>query len=196
VIGWKLALHNFDPAGRVAFTSLGSTSIPAGVTVDLPRVVGHQNVGATGCPGSIQNFLVQVQTRSQEWTNHLRSTMGPEGVFDIAVPESSGTVISAGWVVDRDVTAPLQIVLASEGRSLVALADLPRPDLVPLYPAHGADHGFWVRWDGFTPGRHEICITAINQGNGQNVSLGCKVVVVPNPDGTIPAVASSPAIVK
>ncbi len=51
VLGWKLFLHGADPLGRVDFTSGGSTSIPAGVTVNLPVVVGHQDVGSTGCPG-------------------------------------------------------------------------------------------------------------------------------------------------
>jgi len=196
VIGWKLALFNVDPAGRVSFTSLGSTSIPAGVTVDIPRVVGHQNVGATGCPGSIQTSLGQIQTRAQEWTSYLRATMGPVGVFDIAVAEASGSVVSAGWVLDLEVSAPLQIVLASGDRSLVAIAEIPRPDLLPLYPDQGENHGFWLRWDGFTPGKHEICITAINQGYGQNSALGCKTLVVPNPDGSIPTEVTNPAVVK
>ena len=186
VVGWKLALHNVDPSGSVAFTSGGSTKYPAGVVVNLPRVVGHQDVGLTGCPGSIQSSLGQIRARSQEWTAYVRVTMGPQGSFGGVVPGADGTLTAIGWVVDLDVTGPSEIILYSGGRTLVALADVNRPDLVAQYPAEGPDHGFWVQWGGFSPGWHEVCITAVNRGNGQNSDLGCRTAVVPDATGRTP----------
>ncbi|MEQ1788394.1 MAG: N-acetylmuramoyl-L-alanine amidase, partial [Acidimicrobiales bacterium] len=51
VIAWKLALHRVDPASTVPFTSAGSAKYAAGVTVTLPRIVGHRDVQSTDCPG-------------------------------------------------------------------------------------------------------------------------------------------------
>ena len=52
VIAWKMALHGVDPASRAPYTTAGSTSIVAGTTLTLPRIVGHRDVSATSCPGA------------------------------------------------------------------------------------------------------------------------------------------------
>ncbi len=51
LLGWKLFVHGVDPDGRTQFTSYGNETYPEGRTVDLPRVVGHRDTGATACPG-------------------------------------------------------------------------------------------------------------------------------------------------
>lgn len=51
VIAWKFAVHGIDPSSQVDFTTIGSTSRAPG-TYTFPRVVGHRDVGATGCPGT------------------------------------------------------------------------------------------------------------------------------------------------
>ncbi len=51
VAGWKLAFENVDPNSTLTYTSGGSSSIPKGTRVGLNRVVGHRDVGSTGCPG-------------------------------------------------------------------------------------------------------------------------------------------------
>lgn len=186
VIGWKLALHNVDPAGSVAFTSGGSPKYDAGVVVNLPRVVGHQDVGLTSCPGSIEGYLGQIRSRAQEWTTWVRATMAPQGAYDTLVPGVGGTLTATGWVVDLDVTGPSQIVLSSEGRTLTATADQSRPDVGAIYPDQGDNHGFWVQWGGFSPGWHEVCVAAVNRGNGENAWLGCRGATVPEASGRSP----------
>lgn len=195
VVGWKLALHNVDPLGSVAFTSGGSTKYPAGQVVNLPRVVGHMDVGLTSCPGSIQGSLDHIRVRSQEWTNFTRLIMGPQGSFDQLVGGADGTLTAVGWAVDLDVTGPSDIVMYSSGRSRTVTADANRPDVAALYPDQGPNHGFWVQWAGFQPGWHEVCIVAVNRGNGQNTDLGCRSAVVPDAQGRTPTAdiwASSP----
>ncbi len=49
--GWKAAINDFPVDGTVRRVSGGSTSIPAGRAVDLPRIAAHRHVGATSCPG-------------------------------------------------------------------------------------------------------------------------------------------------
>jgi N-acetylmuramoyl-L-alanine amidase/FG-GAP-like repeat/FG-GAP repeat len=51
VIAWKFAVHGVDPSSTVPFTTIGSTSRAAG-TYTFPRIIGHRDVGSTGCPGS------------------------------------------------------------------------------------------------------------------------------------------------
>ncbi|MGQ0431988.1 MAG: FG-GAP-like repeat-containing protein [Microthrixaceae bacterium] len=51
VLGWKFALGGIEPVGTVPFTTTGGTKYSSGTTVTLPRIVGHRDVGSTGCPG-------------------------------------------------------------------------------------------------------------------------------------------------
>ena len=52
VLGWKFAKHRLDPRGTTQFASLGGPRYPSGTVVQLPKIVGHRDVGQTGCPGS------------------------------------------------------------------------------------------------------------------------------------------------
>ncbi|MSV48703.1 MAG: hypothetical protein F2914_06715, partial [Actinobacteria bacterium] len=195
VIGWKLALHRVDPGGRVDFTSLGSTKYAAGVVVNLPRVVGHQQIGLTGCPGSIQNAIGNIANRTQDWAAFVAATMGPIGSFGGVVAGVDGTMTAIGWVVDLDVTGPSQIIATSRGRNTAGVANVPRTDVADLYPDQGPDHGFWLQLSGYEPGWWEVCITAVNRGDGRDTFLGCRSAVVPEQSGRSPygdLTASSP----
>jgi len=195
VIGWKFALHHVDPAGRVDFTSLGSTKYEAGVVVNLPRVVGHQNIGLTGCPGSIQNAIGNIANRTQDWAAFVAATMGPIGSFDSVVAGVDGTMTAVGWAVDLDVTGPTQIIATSRGGNTAGVANVPRTDIAALYPDQGPDHGFWLQLSGYEPGWWEVCITAVNRGEGVDTFLGCRSAVVPESSGHSPygdLTASSP----
>jgi len=195
VIGWKFALHRVDPAGRVDFTSLGSTKYAAGVVVNLPRVVGHQDIGLTGCPGSIQNAIANIANRTQDWASFVAATMGPIGSFGGVVANVDGTMTAIGWVVDLDVTGPTQIIATSRGGNTAGVANVPRTDVAALYPDQGPDHGFWLQLSGYEPGWWEVCITAVNRGEGVDTFLGCRSAVVPESSGHSPygdLTASSP----
>ena len=186
VLGWKLALHRVDPAGRVDFTSLGSTKYPSGVVVNLPRIVGHRDVGLTGCPGSIQDAIPNIANRTQDWAAFVAATLAPIGSFGGLVPNVDGTLTAIGWVVDLDVTAPTTIIATSRGRSTWAVANVPREDVAVLYPELGANHGFWLQLSGYEPGWWEVCISAVNQGDGTDSFLGCRSAVVPESSGRSP----------
>jgi hypothetical protein len=53
VVAWKLSLYGVNPRGRVTLTSAGggTARYAAGVSVDLPTIFAHRDVGATACPG-------------------------------------------------------------------------------------------------------------------------------------------------
>jgi hypothetical protein len=59
----------------------------------------------------------------------------------------------------------------------VILADQVRDDVAAAYPGFGSRHGYSTSV-ATTPGEHVICVTALNQGSGIHVDLGCKRLTV------------------
>jgi hypothetical protein len=185
VIGWKFAINGVDPNGLVDFTSLGSYKYPAGTTVNLPRVVGHQDTQLTDCPGSIEGNLGSIRARAQDWTNFVRVTSGPIGSIDRVVPGANGLTV-IGWVIDLDADGPSDVTVVVDGVQYTARADQNRPDVATQYPTAGPNHGFWVDVGGLSPGWHDVCVVAWNRGYGNNTSLGCTGATVADPAGQSP----------
>lgn len=186
VVGWKLAMHGVDPLGRADITSGGSTSIPAGRVVNLPRVVGHQEVGSTSCPGSIQGRLPQIRERGQAWTNLVRALSTPVGAVD-GVGVSPGVVSAVGWAFDPDASSTMQVRMTVGGVTATAPTGGWRPDVGAVHPAAGNSSGYSISASGVPPGYHDMCITAVNQNYGTgDVNLLCRPVIVPDPSGLAP----------
>ena len=57
LVAWKLFRHGADPAWPATVLPRASDRYPAFTPVVLTRIVGHQDVGATACPGTIESFL-------------------------------------------------------------------------------------------------------------------------------------------
>ena len=53
LLAWKLDLHHIDVDGSVKVTSQCSVSckVPAGMSITIPTVVGHRDLGLSSCPG-------------------------------------------------------------------------------------------------------------------------------------------------
>ncbi len=65
VIGWRFARHQVDVRGSTQFASLGGPRYESGTVVQLPRIVGHRDVGQTGCPGSrLYARLAEIRVRA------------------------------------------------------------------------------------------------------------------------------------
>ena len=78
LVAWKLALHRVDPASTVPYTSGGSLKYAAGVTVTLPRIVGHRDVQATDCPGSVLYAdLATIRTRVAQLLPSYQTGLAP-----------------------------------------------------------------------------------------------------------------------
>ena len=112
----------------------------------------------------------------------------PMGALDI-VNVVPGGVRVAGWALDPDTPAPLDIHIYVDGAlALVTRADETRNDVAALYNGYGSARGYDVTL-ALGPGRHEVCVYAINQGPGPNVLIGCGVVTVTSvPIGALDAV--------
>jgi hypothetical protein len=92
------------------------------------------------------------------------------------------TVSLRGWTVDPDASsAALSVHVYVDGAAVGAVtAGLDRPDVAAAYPGAGSRHGFEASFESPGPGRHEVCVYAINQNAGTvNPQLGCRAVDAP-----------------
>jgi hypothetical protein len=177
VIGYRLHQYGVSPTGRVQLTSGGSSTIPAGTVVDLPRVVGHRDVGATACPGSLYGNLGTIRDRAGSWYSTMDSLTSPSGaVSAVRVDRSRVDVI--GWAIDPDVEVPARVHVVLAGRLVEVLANGLRPDVGRLYPGHGDYRGWNAGFSNVPPGTHRLCVTGINQGLGKDRLINCRDVVV------------------
>ena len=94
LIGWKFLVHGIDPRGTTRVTSGGSPTIPEGSRVTLRTIVGHRDVGATGCPGS--NLYARL--------GDIRGRAG-SSVFDAGL--GNGTFSAASRSVGTGERAPI-----------------------------------------------------------------------------------------
>lgn len=178
VVGWRLWAYNVSPTGRADITSLGSNTIPAGTVVNLPRVVGHRDVGATACPGSIYGSLGSVRNRAAEWFRQLETTRNPIGSLDRVTVDGARITVS-GWAKDPDTDASVVIHIYAGPRSAVTTASQFRPDVGAARPGFGNHRGYTAVLDGMAPGNVRVCAYAINQGRGTgNPALGCVDTVI------------------
>jgi hypothetical protein len=103
----------------------------------------------------------------------------PIGRFD-ELTTTPGRLAVRGWVLDPDDrTGPAVVHVYVDGAiAAVVTADGSRADVGARYPGVGNAHG--LSWNAeIAPGRHQVCVFAINSGPGTtNPPLGCKAVVV------------------
>lgn len=178
VIGWRLWVDGVRPDGQVTMTSRGSTSIPAGTVVTLPRVVGHRQVGATGCPGSIQNSLPWIRSRATADYLAREARRNPVGSLD-EVRVDGDRITVRGWAKDPDTDDPVQVHISVNRIWRVVTADELRPDVAIARPGYGDRRGYSLVTGQLEGGDSRVCAYAINQSRGTaNTLLGCSDVVV------------------
>jgi hypothetical protein len=96
----------------------------------------------------------------------------PIGSLDAIERTPSGLSVN-GWAIDPDTASALSIHVYVDGVATVGVAGLSRPDLAPIFPSYGNEHGFSI--DVPTDSRpHTICVYAINQREGAHALLGCR----------------------
>lgn len=101
-----------------------------------------------------------------------------------------GTVTVAGWAADPDAPSSLVAVRLDGLEVAVVRADGERIDVATVAPWLGPRRGF-AATVAAVPGRHEVCVTALNTGPpGADLELGCRWVTVP---ADPPGVPGSPS---
>jgi hypothetical protein len=177
IIGYRLHGYGVHPQKRIAFRSGGSSTIPAGRVVNLPRVIGHRDVGQTACPGQIYASLGSIRHRAAEWFTLIDASVSPRGSIG-SVKVNGNRVDALGWARDPDVGSPARVHVVLAGRLREVLANGYRPDVGRAYPGHGDHRGWGAGFSDVPRGTHRLCATVINQGDGFDKLLGCRDVVV------------------
>ena len=98
----------------------------------------------------------------------------PIGSLDV-VSGGVGRVAVAGWTIDPDVAAPIDVHVYVDGVGTPMRADTVRADLASALGPYGGAHGF-VAEVAAAPGSHEVCVYAIDTKPGINALLGCRRV--------------------
>ncbi len=84
------------------------------------------------------------------------------------------SLTASGWAIDFDTTAPINVQVSVDGGAPVtAPANLTYPNLNTFYPGSGDVHGFVVTVKAPSAGAHNVCVTALNDGDGSPQPLGC-----------------------
>jgi hypothetical protein len=102
-----------------------------------------------------------------------------------------GGVNVRGWIIDPDTVGPAELHVYIDGVGTSGImANQSRPDVGAQYPVYGNNHGFDTLL-GASPGSHQVCIFAINQGAGANLLMQCRTVQVPggSPFGSVDVVS-------
>lgn len=187
VVGWKLASYGVNPVGSVTrVAGTGSTKFAPGTTVQVPRVVGHGDVGATSCPGSISSSLGFIRQRARDWAEWSWAASVPIGSAE-GVSVGPGRVVATGWAADPDASSAMTVRLTVGGVTASAPTSLARPDVQAAHSFAGPAAGFAVVADGVPPGYQDACVVALNQNFGLgDLDLGCRPLIVPDPTGRAP----------
>jgi len=98
----------------------------------------------------------------------------PIGSLDTIVRTPSGLSVN-GWAIDPDTASALTVHVYVDGVATVEIAGLSRPDLAPIFPAYGKEHGFSIDVSTYL-GPHTVCVYAINQYEGVHSLLGCRSI--------------------
>ncbi|MBS1838869.1 MAG: hypothetical protein JST64_14340, partial [Actinobacteria bacterium] len=116
----------------------------------------------------------------------------PFGNLDLIAQSGAGIRV-AGWAIDPDTTAPIDVQVKVEGQAVRDVrADLVRPDVGAAFPGRGSFHGFDFTVPDLGPGKRQVCVWVSDVGVGGDTRvLGCKDVVIQvDPFGAIDAVTT------
>jgi hypothetical protein len=121
----------------------------------------------------------------------------PFGSLDAAASTGGGLRV-IGWAIDPDTPDPIKVHAYVDGQFRGEFtADEPRADIGAAFPASGPNHGYEFTV-ATTPGQHQVCVYAINDGAGGNPVIGCKAGtrVSGDPFGSLDNVQAGPGNVR
>jgi len=117
----------------------------------------------------------------------------PFGNLELNAQSGLGVRV-AGWAIDPDTTAPVDVHVKVEGVDLqVVRADRSRPDVGAVYPGWGSAHGFDLAVDGLGPGKRQVCVWVPDVGAGGDTRvLGCRDIFISvEPFGNLESVTTA-----
>lgn len=162
---------NGDGGGRVEQVVLeGRSSTGAATSV---TTTGREVYLASSWPSAARGL------RSNWWTVTSTAASDPFGAFDSLTTGPFGERVR-GWALDPDTTAPVQVEVRVDGRSVLTTAAAnERPDVGRLHPDNGSAHGFDIPLS-LADGSRQVCVYALNAAGtaGSSKLVGCRSVTV------------------
>jgi len=127
-------------------------------------------VGVDG--GSAGNSTIGCRTLT------TTTTTAPTGFVD-SVYVVGRQITAKGWAIDPDTTSPIAVSVVIDGAPRPqVVASSPYAGLGSARPGYGDNHGFSASTP-VSPGSHNVCIAALNDGAGGDRTLSCRIVDVP-----------------
>ena len=201
VAGWSvdpdttapIATHIYVDGSGVAL--LVADQPRADVAGVFPAYGPNHGYGVTvaATPGTHQVCAWAIDVGAGDNTANCRTvtvtSRPPFGSLDVATA-GTGNVRVEGWAIDPSVpTTPVSIHVYVDGRFWTgATASVTRNDVGTAYPGTGTSHGYSIVLAPLTGGTHQVCTYAINDGPGDNTTLGCRTVALSMP-GTFGAIS-------
>lgn len=141
-----------------------------GFTVDLAVAPGRHEICVYGIDSQGGD-----NSRIGCWGVTVVNT-APLGALDEVIG-GSGVIRARGWAFDPDTEASIYVHVYVDGHVVLApRAATSRPDVGRAY-GRGSTSGFDATVSA-SPGRHEVCVFAIDSTKGSNPPLGCRSVDV------------------
>lgn len=111
-------------------------------------------------------------------------TGNPQGSVQ-SITVANNTVTLTGWAVDPEVpSGAIDVRVRGAGWSKVISADAVNSASQGAFAGAGTNHGFSATLFASTGGQ-QVCVDAVNQGLGTDVTLGCQNVTVPSTIATV-----------
>jgi NTE family protein len=129
-------------------------------------------------PDHAERYFTHWEWHPEHPDTPFPATTIPFGYVDEVSANGAGVRVR-GWTIDPNTKSPIDVHVYVDGAMTAsATAGGSRPDVAAAHPGYGDAHGF----DLAVPvggGRHNVCVYAINQGEGAtNPQLGCRTVLV------------------
>jgi hypothetical protein len=150
-------------------------------------IMAQQSKGLGGCTPTALPSLSERQLLADRLGVGVPVNGPPFGSLDV-VAVGDGAVRVAGWAIDPDDGAPIDVHVYVDDRGVPGAADSPRPDVAAIYPAFGPQHGFDLSLP-LAPGVHRVCAYGIDRSGGTNTTLGCVIVDYASPFGSLDVVS-------
>ncbi len=192
VRGWAIDPDVVDPV-RVSFTVDGAaagavtanvaksslaTAFPGyGATHQFTQVIPNVGPGRHTVCSTVTNVGGGADTTTCRTVAML--TGSPTFNVDEVSSRTAGTVTLRGWALDPDTAAPVRIDTYVDGVGASSIpAGAAKASLVTVFgTGYGANHQFNQTLSGFSAGKHQVCMYAINVGAGSNTAV-CNAVTV------------------